>query len=72
MRVGEGLGITPDEVRYLEPLSKQERTAEDRERLANPDNNLPRDVEGLIMTYYVSNKRVVVSRSQGTPSLESM
>ena len=52
MPVGEGLGITPDKVRYLKPLSKQELTAEDRERLTNPDSNPPGDVEGLIMTYF--------------------
>ncbi len=62
LRVGEGLGIGPDDVRHLEPLPKQQLTDEDRERLANLGKNGPRDVAGLVMTHCVPNERVVVSR----------
>lgn len=62
LRVGEGLGIAPKDVRGLEPLSKQELTDEDKQRLANLGSNPPRDVVGLTMTHCVPNERVVVSR----------
>jgi len=62
LRVGEGLGISPDDVRHLEPLPKQVLTEEDRSRLANLGKNGPRDVEGLRMTHCVPNERAVVER----------
>ncbi len=62
LRVGEGLGITPDDVRHLEPLPKQQLTDAERERLANLGANGPRDVKGLTMTHCVPNERVVVDR----------
>lgn len=62
LRVGEGLGITPDDVRHLEPLPKQTLTDEERERMANLGSNGPRDVEGLTMTHCVPNERLVVER----------
>jgi catalase len=61
-RVGEGLGIGPDDVRHLKPLPKQTLTDEERERLANLGKNGPRNVEGLHMTHCVPNERVVGSR----------
>ncbi|WP_169944380.1 catalase [Microbispora sp. H11081] len=57
LRVGEGLGITPDDVKHLEPLASQDLTEEDRERLANLGKNGPRDVSGLKMTHCVPNER---------------
>ncbi|MGW0810578.1 catalase [Nonomuraea sp. NPDC002799] len=57
LRVGEGLGITPDEVSHLEPLKGQHLTDEDRERLTKLGRNGPRDVEGLKMTHCVPNER---------------
>nr|WP_196790797.1 catalase [Motilibacter aurantiacus] len=60
-RVGEGLGITADDVRHLEPLQSQDLTDEDRERLANLGKNPPRDVSGLTMTHCVPNEHVVVA-----------
>ncbi|MFI9592341.1 catalase [Nonomuraea sp. NPDC052265] len=57
LRVGEGLGITPDDVSRLEPLAGQELTGEDRERLVKLGHNGPRDVEGLKMTHCVPNER---------------
>src|SRR5690606_4298370 len=61
-RVGEGLGITPEEVAHLEPLAGQDLTEEDRKRLAGLGDNPPRDVEGLTMTHCVPNARHVVTR----------
>ena len=62
LRVGEGLGIKPDDVAHLEPLRNQVLTGEDRRRLDNLGNNGPRDVTGMQMTHCVPNERVVVSR----------
>lgn len=62
LRVGEGLGIGPDDVRHLEPLPKQSLTAEDQERLANLGKNGPRDVSGITMTHCVPNERVATER----------
>ncbi|MBB1020871.1 catalase, partial [Dietzia sp. E1] len=61
-RVGDGLGISADDVRHLEPLPKQRLTDEERERMANLGKNGPRNVEGLTMTHCVPNERVVVER----------
>ncbi|RJK96708.1 catalase [Vallicoccus soli] len=61
LRVGEGLGIGPDDVRHLEPLASQTLTPEDEERLANLGKNGPRDVTGLQMTHCVPNERVVLA-----------
>ncbi|MDP9398365.1 MAG: catalase [Actinomycetota bacterium] len=62
LRVGQGLGISPDDVRHLEPLQSQTLTEEDQQRLANLGKNPPRDVEGLTMTHCVPNERFVTSR----------
>jgi len=61
-RVGEGLGITADDVRHLELLTTQTLTEAELERLANLGKNGPRDVEGHTMTHCVPNERVVVER----------
>ncbi len=60
LRVGEGLGITPDDVKHLEPLASQDLTDEDRERLSNLGKNGPRDVSGLKMTHCVPDERATV------------
>jgi catalase len=62
LRVGEGLGITPTDVKNLEPLPRQTLTDEDMTRLANLGKNGPRNVEGLLMTHCVPNDRNVVTR----------
>jgi catalase len=62
LRVGKGLGISPDDVKGLEPLPTQQLTDEDRQRLANLGQNSPRDGSGLTMTHCVPNEHVVVSR----------
>ncbi|WP_067810791.1 catalase [Actinomadura kijaniata] len=59
LRVGDGLGIAPDDVKHLKPLQSQDLTDEDRQRLANLGKNGPRDVAGLKMTHCVPNERVV-------------
>jgi catalase len=56
-RVGEGLGITADDVRHLAPLPTQRFTEEEQERLRNLGSNGPRDVTGLQMTHCVPNAR---------------
>ncbi|OBI79083.1 catalase [Mycobacterium asiaticum] len=58
IRVGEGLGITPDDVRHLEPLKSQTLTEAEEHRRANLGKNGPRDVEGLTMTHCVPNEHV--------------
>jgi catalase len=58
LRVGEGLGIKPEDVADLKPLASQDLTEEDQKRLGNLGNNGPRDVEGLKMTHCVPNARV--------------
>ena len=62
LRVGQGLGIGPDDVRHLEPLPKQQLTEEDTMRLSNLGKNGARDVAALTMTHCVPNERVVVER----------
>ncbi|GAA2016884.1 catalase [Pseudokineococcus marinus] len=57
-RVGEGVGITADDVRGLEPLATQTLTEDELERARNLGKNGPRDVEGLKMTHAVPNERV--------------
>jgi catalase len=61
-RVGDGLGLSADDVRHLEPLPRQQLTEEEQNRLANLGKNGPRDVEGHTMTHCVPNERVVVER----------
>jgi catalase len=62
LRVGEGLKISPEDVRGLKPLAGQTLTDEDRERLAHLGTNPPRDVAGLKMTHCVPDERAKVTR----------
>ncbi|MFF3439183.1 catalase [Streptosporangium sp. NPDC002721] len=57
LRVGEGLGIGPDDVSHLEPLASQDLNDEDRERMSRLGKNGPRDVKGLKMTHCVPDER---------------
>jgi catalase len=57
-RVGDGLGISADDVRGLAPLQTQTLTEEESQRAANLGKNGPRDVRGLTMTHCVPNGRV--------------
>ncbi len=60
-RVGDGLGISADDVRGLEPLQSQTLTEAELARAANLGKNGPRDVTGLVMTHCVPNEHVVVA-----------
>jgi catalase len=62
-RVGDGLGISADDVRHLEPLPTQTLSPAELERAANLGNNGPRDVEGLAMTHCVPNEHAAVADS---------
>ena len=57
-RVGDGLGMSADDVRGLEPLQTQTLTEAELERAANLGKNGPRDVTGLVMTHCVPNEHV--------------
>ncbi len=56
-RVGDGLGISADDVRHLEPLATQTLNEEEQQGLANLGKNGPRDVSGRTMTHCVPNER---------------
>jgi catalase len=60
-RVGDGLGISADDVRGLPPLQTQTLTEAELQRAANLGKNGPRDVSGLTMTHCVPNERVVLA-----------
>lgn len=62
LKIGEGLGIGPQDVKGLEPLAGQNLTNEDRQRLSRLGDNPPRDVTGLTMTHCVPDERHVVTR----------
>jgi catalase len=61
LRVGEGLGIGPDDVRHLKPLPSQGWGEAEQQRLDNLGANGPRDVEGLVMTHCVPNEHVALA-----------
>jgi catalase len=62
-RVGDGLGITADDVRHLKPLASQGWGEKEQQRLDNLGNNGPRDVSGITMTHCVPNEHVDLTRS---------
>ena len=55
-RVGDGLGISADDVRGLEPLATQTLTDEELRRAANLGDNGTRETNGLVMTHCVPNE----------------
>ncbi|MGM0931306.1 MAG: catalase [Actinomycetota bacterium] len=61
-RVGNGIGITLDEVKDLGPLASQNLSEAEQAWMANMGKNGPRDVSGLTMTHCVPNERVKVDR----------
>jgi catalase len=63
LRVGEGLGISPEEVKHLGPLASQTLSDAERRRLANLGDNGPRDVGGLKMTHCVPDERAQPARA---------
>jgi catalase len=60
LRVGDGLGISPDDVRDLEPLASQTLSDAEIERARNLGKNGTRDVNGLEMTHCVPNEHAPV------------
>jgi catalase len=62
LRVGEGIGIGPDDVRHLPPLATQTLSDVELDRIANLGKNGPRDVSGLTMTHCVPNEHVEVKQ----------
>ncbi|WP_328813146.1 catalase [Rhodococcus sp. NBC_00297] len=60
-RVGEGLGMSADDVRGLEPLASQTLSEEEDRRRANLGKNGPRDVADLQMTHCVPNERATTA-----------
>ena len=60
-RVGEGLGISADDVRGLKPLPSQGWGDAEQQRLDNLGNNGPRDVEGIEMTHCVPYEHVALT-----------
>jgi catalase len=60
-RVGEGLGITADDVRGLGPLPTQTLTEAERQRAANLGDNGPRETGDLVMTHCVPNERAALA-----------
>jgi catalase len=61
-RVGDGLGISADDVRGLPPLQTQTLTEGELQRAANLGKNGPRDVTGLTMTHCVPNEHDVLAK----------
>jgi catalase len=59
-RVGQGLGITPEDVAHLGPVPHQVLNEEEKQRLKNLGHNGPREVEGMCMTHCVHNERAKV------------
>jgi catalase len=64
LRIGEGVGIGPDDVRHLKPVENQGWGEAEQRRLDNLGNNGPRDVEGLVMTHCVPNEHVVIAEEE--------
>lgn len=58
-QVGDGIGISADDVRNLGPLATQTLTEDELRRVENLGSNGPRDVNGLVMTHCVPNERDV-------------
>ncbi len=61
LRIGEGVGVSVDDVKHLPPLATQRLNDEEQARLANLGANGPRDVTGLVMTHCVPNERAAIS-----------
>lgn len=59
-RVGEGIGISADDVRELAPLATQTLTEDELARAANLGKNGGRDVTGVVMTHCVPNENATV------------
>ena len=60
LRVGEALGIAPEDVIGLAPLATQTLNEQEERRRRNLGANGPRDVEGKTMTHCVPNEHVAL------------
>ncbi len=60
-RVGDGIGVSLQDVGDLEPLATQIFTDEEIRRLENLGHNGPRDVSGLVMTHCVDNEHAAIA-----------
>ena len=60
-RVGDGIGISADDVRGMAPLATQVLTEEELARAANLGNNGTRDTGDLVMTHCVPNEHVAIA-----------
>jgi catalase len=60
-RVGDGLGISAEDVKHLQPVPTQGWGDAEQERLNHLGSNGPRDVEGLTMTHCVPNEHAAVT-----------
>jgi catalase len=58
-RVGDGIGISADDVRDLEPLASQTLSESEEQRRQNLGKNGSRPVDGKVMTHCVPNERGV-------------
>ncbi|MDT7570207.1 MAG: catalase, partial [Actinomycetota bacterium] len=58
-RVGEGIGVSVDDVKGMEPLPTQQLSEAEEAWRANLGENPPRNVEGRVMTHCVPNERDV-------------
>ena len=56
-RIGEGIGVSVDDVKGLEPLPTHPLSEAEEAWRANLGENPPRDVAGLVMTHCVPNER---------------
>jgi catalase len=68
-RVGDGLGISADDVKHLKPVPTQGWGPEEQKRLDNLGSNGPRDVTGRVMTHCVPNEHVAVADEPETASV---
>lgn len=60
-RVGDGLGISADDVRHLQPVPTQGWGEAEQQRLNKLGANGPRDVAGKVMTHCVPNEHAAVA-----------
>ncbi len=63
-RVGDGLGISADDVKHLKPVPTQGWGPAEQERLDNLGNNGTRNVEGRVMTHCVPNEHVAIAEEE--------
>jgi len=61
-RIGEGIGVSVEDVKALEPLPTQQLTEAEEAWRRNLGTNPPRDVSGRVMTHCVPNERDVRTR----------